>query len=84
VNAMNLIKVKFFRLYIDPISNFDDPIFDDFNKLLQKSHDVLPLLWCFNHVELKEHLDFKLDKIMLSTFLTLHMDLGSRLVKLFS
>lgn len=35
-------------------------MFDDFNKLLQQAHDVLSLLPYFNHVELKEHLGFKL------------------------
>jgi hypothetical protein len=59
---MNFIKVENFHLYIDPISSFDDPMFDDFNKLLQQSHNALPLPWCFNHVEHKEHLGFKLTR----------------------
>jgi hypothetical protein len=42
----------------DPISSFDDPMFDDFNKLLQQSYDAFPLPWCFNHVGFKEHLGF--------------------------
>jgi hypothetical protein len=59
---MNLIKIEIFHLYIDPISSFGHPMFDDFNKLLQQSHDVFPLPWYFNHVELKEHLGFKFIK----------------------
>jgi hypothetical protein len=35
VDAMNLFEVELFHLYIDPISSFDDPVFDDFPKLLQ-------------------------------------------------
>jgi hypothetical protein len=28
------IEAELFHLYIDPISNFSDPLFDDFTKLL--------------------------------------------------
>jgi len=40
-----------YRSWIFP--PFYDPMFDDFNKLLQQSHDALSLPWCFNHVGFK-------------------------------
>jgi hypothetical protein len=35
VDVVNLFEVELFHLYIDPISSFDDLVFDDFPKLLQ-------------------------------------------------
>ncbi len=35
VDAVNIFEVELFHFYIDPISSFDDPVFDDFPKLLQ-------------------------------------------------
>jgi hypothetical protein len=34
LDAINFVKVDFFHLCIDPFSSFDDPLFDDFTKLL--------------------------------------------------
>jgi hypothetical protein len=35
VDAVNIFEVELFHLYIDPISSFDDPVFNDYPKLLQ-------------------------------------------------
>ncbi len=35
VDVVNPFEVELFHFYIDPISSFDDPVFDDFPKLLQ-------------------------------------------------
>jgi hypothetical protein len=35
VDVVNIFDVELFHLYIDPISSFDHPMFDDFPKLLQ-------------------------------------------------
>ncbi len=51
LDAINLVKVKLFHLYTDPFSSFDDPLFDDFTKLLQQSSDVLLIHWCLDLVE---------------------------------
>ncbi len=57
---INLVEAELFRLYIDPISNFSDPLFDDFTKLLQQSNDVLSVQWCLNLVEPQAFLSFNI------------------------
>jgi hypothetical protein len=34
LNGINLAETELFRFYINPIFNFDDPLFDEFTKLL--------------------------------------------------
>jgi hypothetical protein len=34
VDAVNFAEAKLLRLYIDPFSTFDDPLFNDFTELL--------------------------------------------------
>ncbi len=44
---VNLVKVEFFYLYIDPISSFNDFMFDDFTNLLPHFYDAF-LMFCFS------------------------------------
>jgi hypothetical protein len=60
LNVINLVKVKLFHLYIYPFSSFDDPMFDDFTKLLQQSNDVLLIQWCLDLVEPQAFLGFNI------------------------
>jgi hypothetical protein len=43
VDVVNLFYFKSLHLYINPISTFDDLVFDEFLKLLSHSHDVFLL-----------------------------------------
>jgi len=60
LDAINLVGVKLFHLYIDPFSSFDNPLFDDFTKLLQQSSDVLSVQWCLYLVEPQVFLGFNI------------------------
>jgi hypothetical protein len=60
LDAINLVKAKLFHPYIDPFSSFDDPLFDDFTKLLQQSNDVLLIQWCLHLVEPQAFLRFNI------------------------
>jgi hypothetical protein len=46
VDVVNLVKVEMFYLYIDPISSFNDFMFDDFTNLLPHFYDSF-LTFCF-------------------------------------
>ncbi len=60
LDAINLVKAKVFHLYIYPFSSFDDPLFDDFTKVLQQSSDVLLIQLCLNLVEPQAFLGFNM------------------------
>jgi hypothetical protein len=47
VDVVNLVKVELFYLYIDPISSFNDFMFDDFTNLLPHFYDAF-LTFCFS------------------------------------
>jgi hypothetical protein len=61
VDVVNLVKVELFYLYIDPISSFNDFMFDDFTKLLLDFYDsFLLFFWCSNVNELQKFIGFKI------------------------
>jgi uncharacterized membrane protein SirB2 len=45
VDVVNLVKLELFYLYIDPISSFNDFMFDDFTKLLPHFYDSFLLFF---------------------------------------
>ncbi len=51
--ACDKSKAELFCLYTDPFSNFDDPLFNDFTKLL-------PVQWCSNLVEPQAFFNFNI------------------------
>jgi hypothetical protein len=53
LHVIHLAKVELFCFYTDPFSNFDDPLFNDFTKLL-------PVQWCSNLIQPQAFLGFNI------------------------
>jgi hypothetical protein len=64
VDVVNHFYFKSLHLYINPISTFDDLVFDEFLKLLSHSHDVFPLSWCLHLIEPQGFLGFKIARLI--------------------
>lgn len=58
LHVINLAKVELFCFYTNPFSNFDDPLFNDFTKLLL-------VQWCSNLIKPQAFIGFNIGGIFL-------------------